>query len=88
MSFDKSLKIQGTQDAIGVLSSLRSTYSNMKKLEGLVERYVGGADPEFTSAVNMLFTAEEIGELGVILGKIGALAVDMETNHRNAIGLQ
>lgn len=88
MAFDKSVRIQGTQDAIGVLSSLRSTYSNMKKLENLVTRYGGGLEPEFTNAVNALFTVEEISELGIILGKIGALADDLELNHRDAVGLQ
>jgi hypothetical protein len=87
MAFDKSVRIQGTQDAIGVLASLRSVYSSMKQLQALVGRYVSGLEPEFTSAVDALFTVEEIGELGVILGKMGTWASDLETNHSDAIGL-
>lgn len=85
--FDKTIKIAGTQDAIGILATLRTTYATMKKLEHLVTRYSGGLDAEFNTAVNILFTAEEVTELGIIFGKLGALTADLETNHRNAIGL-
>ena len=85
--FDKALQISGTQDALGILATLRTTYSNMKKLQGLVGRYTGNLEPEFSTAVNTLFTVEEITELGTILTKIGTLAGDLETNHPEAIGL-
>lgn len=85
--FDKTSKINSTQDALSILASLRSTYASMKKLQGLVARYVGGADPDFTSAVDSLFSISEINELGVILGKIGSLVTDLEANHQEAIGL-
>lgn len=87
MAFDKTSKIAGTQDALGILSTLRSTYANMKKLQGLVDRYVGGLEPDFTTGVNNLFTVDEITELGTILGKIGTWATDLETNHSDAVGL-
>lgn len=87
MAFNKISQIAGTQDALGVLSTLRATYANMKKLQGLVDRYVGGLEPEFTTGVNNLFTQSEITELGVILGKVGTWASDLESNHSDAIGL-
>lgn len=87
MAFDKSVRIQGTQDAISVLASLRSVYSHMKQMEALVGRYVGGLEPEFTTAVDNLFSVAEVQELGVILGKMGTWAADLETNHSDAIGL-
>jgi hypothetical protein len=85
--FDKALQISGTQDALSVLATLRTTYASMKKLQGLIGRYTGNLEPEFTTAANALFTVEEITELGTILTKIGALATDLEANHPEAIGL-
>jgi len=86
--FDKvNAKVSAYQDATGVLASIRTTYAQMKRLQGLMTRYTGGADAEFTAAVNATFTAADRTELGAVLAKVNALVTYLETNHREAIGL-
>jgi hypothetical protein len=86
--FDKvATKVSAYQDVTGILAAIRTTYAQMKRLQGLLTRYNAGLDTEYIGAVNTMFTAADKTELGTVLTKINSLVTDLETNHREAIGL-
>ena len=78
-------RIDDNHEAGKALGSVRQVYTSSKQLVSLLSKYATNID--FKTAVDDLYTVEEIAEFGAVFTELQALIVDLETNHRAVIGM-
>lgn len=80
-------KIGSVSQGLSVLGNIRAAYIQAKAVKQALDLFSSAADPVYNATINSLFTAVERAELAAVSAHFASIITELETNHKDAIGL-